>query len=53
MTAGQITKEIQKYLSLTDTFFRKSIEASPVPIMIHGDDGEVFKLSDSWLRLSG
>lgn len=53
MTAGHITKEIQKYLSLTDTFFRKSIEASPVPIMIHGDDGEVFKLSNSWLMLSG
>ena len=53
MTAGQISKEIKKYLSLSDTFFRKSIEASPVPIMIHGDDGEIFKLSDSWLQLSG
>ncbi len=40
-------------LLAADRRFRRAVEGSPHPTMVHADDGEIIALSDSWLEETG
>nr|WP_256476565.1 PAS domain S-box protein [Siccirubricoccus soli] len=40
-------------LAQSEARLRAAVEGSPIPIMLHAEDGEVLALSRSWMDLSG
>lgn len=46
-------KEAERALQDSEQRFRRAVVESPVPVMIHAEDGEVLHLSGAWSRISG
>ena len=52
---SEITQRIlvEKSLRASEDRLRRAITFSPLPIMIHAEDGEVVMLSDTWTEITG
>ncbi len=46
-------RQTERALRESEERFRRAVAASPIPIMIHDEDGRVLQLSNGWTRLSG
>ncbi|WP_437604756.1 PAS domain S-box protein [Sorangium sp. So ce834] len=46
-------KEAELLLRESEERFRRAVMATPFPIMIHADDGEVISLNRAWTEMSG
>lgn len=46
-------KKAEEHLRLSEERFRRAIQDSPFPIMLHAEGGEVLQLSHSWCELAG
>ncbi|MGL1892270.1 MAG: PAS domain S-box protein [Spirochaetaceae bacterium] len=46
-------KNVENQLIESENRFRRAVEKSPFPIMIHAEDGEVLSISNTWTELSG
>ncbi|NEQ20782.1 MAG: PAS domain S-box protein [Microcoleus sp. SIO2G3] len=40
-------------LGLSEERFRRAIVHAPIPIMIHGEDGEIFQINQVWTDITG
>jgi two-component system CheB/CheR fusion protein len=40
-------------LRASEEQFRRAIEASPIPVMMHAEDGQVLQISNTWTELTG
>jgi PAS domain S-box-containing protein len=51
----EITERIQfeKALRQSEERFRRAVLDSPMPIMLHAEDGEVLQINQTWTELSG
>jgi PAS domain S-box-containing protein len=47
------TKKAQEVLRASEEQFRRAVLDSPLPIMIHAEDGEVLQISKVWTDLTG
>ncbi|MGK4006124.1 PAS domain S-box protein [Sorangium sp. So ce1036] len=54
-TARDVTvrKRTEESLRQSEERFRRAVMATPFPIMIHADDGEVISVNHAWTELSG
>lgn len=43
----------EKLLADSELRFRQALEQSPLPTLLHAEDGEILRLSHSWLAMSG
>ncbi|MGV8980713.1 PAS domain S-box protein [Clostridium sp.] len=52
---NEITQRIrtEEALKESESQFRHSVEDSPIPAMLHADDGEVIKISKAWTDITG
>lgn len=50
ITARKLAEE---ELKQSEARFRNAIEAAPLPVMLHADDGEVLTISHAWTELTG
>lgn len=48
-----VRKNYEQAIKESEERFRRAIEDSPIPIMIHAEDGEVTLVNDAWTGLSG
>ncbi|MBB1074561.1 EAL domain-containing protein [Rhodoferax sp. 4810] len=46
-------RQVEQSLRESEARFRTAIEASPVPVMIHTEDGRVLAVNRAWATLSG
>ncbi|MGN6527307.1 MAG: PAS domain S-box protein [Burkholderiaceae bacterium] len=53
--AADITerKRTEQALAQTEARFRRAVNACPLPMMIHADDGEVVEVNPAWIEQSG
>ncbi|MCF8009135.1 MAG: PAS domain S-box protein, partial [Halanaerobiales bacterium] len=45
--------ELNNEIKRREKLFANAIKEAPYPIMIHAEDGEVFRINDQWTELSG
>ncbi|MCT7961094.1 PAS domain S-box protein [Laspinema sp. D1] len=50
---AQVINRIEGDRQESQRWFQSAIMNSPVPIMLHGEDGEVLQLNTAWSRMSG
>ncbi|MCU7491757.1 MAG: PAS domain S-box protein [Ignavibacteria bacterium] len=48
-----VRKNYEEALRQSEERFRRAIEDSPIPIMIHAEDGEITLVNEAWTELSG
>lgn len=48
-----VRKNYEEALRESEERFRRAIEDSPIPIMIHAEDGEITLVNEAWTDLSG
>lgn len=48
-----VRKNYEEALKESEERFRRAIENSPIPIMIHAENGEVTLVNEAWTELSG
>lgn len=46
-------KKVYILLNESKKQLERAVDGSPVPIMLHAEDGEVIKISDTWTKLTG
>lgn len=46
-------KKAEDDLKESENQFRRAVEAAPVPIMLHAEDGEVLRISQTWSEITG
>ncbi|MFH1887148.1 MAG: PAS domain S-box protein [Pseudomonadota bacterium] len=46
-------KQAEQELSESEERFRRAIDFTPFPIMIHAEDGEVIHVNEAWARITG
>lgn len=46
-------RQMQQALRKSEEQFRRAIEAAPIPVVMHAEDGEVLQISRTWTELTG
>lgn len=57
-TDNQIDGVVLAFTDITERYraeeqFRRAIEAAPIPVIMHAEDGEVLEISKAWTSLTG
>jgi PAS domain S-box-containing protein len=47
------TKHTQRALEESEARFRRALKASPLPLAIHAEDGEMVMINDAWTAITG
>lgn len=50
---SRITNPLSRRVHESEEQFRRGVMDAPVPIMIHADDGEVWRINHIWTKLTG